>query len=101
MIITYNIGNAAWEDSGHSNARIMWNTPESVAAQVYNWACRNDYLNTVFTIFELHSGEDHIDSGFHGTDPFLFSKSMDKLALDGKCVVIPGSTRDEDGIKFI
>ena len=79
----------------------MWKTPDSVATDVYNWACRNDYLNTVFTVFELHSGEEHLDSGFHGTDPFLFLKSMERLADNGKAVIMRGSTRDEDGVKFI
>jgi hypothetical protein len=79
----------------------MWKTPASVATEVYNWACRNDYLNTVFTVFELHSGDEHIDSGFHGTDSFLFQKSMDLLSAEAKCIIIAGSTRDEDGIKFV
>ncbi|CAM9213413.1 unnamed protein product [Ectocarpus fasciculatus] len=93
--------NAAWEDSAHTIARVMWKTPDTIAAEVYNWACQNDYLNTIFTVFELHSGDEHTDSGFHGTDSFLFVKSMEKLAADGKCVIIPGDTRDEDGVKFI
>lgn len=95
------IENAAWEDSAHTTARVMWKTPDTIAAEVYNWACQNDYLNTIFTVFELHSGDEHTDSGFHGTDSFLFVKSMEKLAADGKCVIIPGDTRDEDGVKFI
>jgi hypothetical protein len=27
-------------------------------------ACKNDFIGTVFTVYELHSGEDHQDSGF-------------------------------------
>lgn len=90
-----------WEGPSRASVRIMWKTPDSIASAVYQWACENDFLNNVFTVFELHSGDEYTDSGFHGTDPFLFVKSMEKLASEGKCVIIPGSTRDEDGIKFV
>ena len=82
----YDVGNVAWEDSSRATARIMWKTPASVTTKVYNWACQNDYLHTtsIFTVFELNSGDEHLDSGFHGTDPFLFHKSMKLLQSEGK-----------------
>jgi ESCRT-II complex subunit VPS25 len=56
-------GNAEWEDSNQTSLRIIWKTPESLAGEVYNWAVKQDLMGTVFTIFELHAGEEHQDSG--------------------------------------
>ena len=57
------IGNAEWEDSERTSLRIIWKTPEAFAGEVYSWAVRNDLINTVFTVYELHSGEEYQDSG--------------------------------------
>jgi hypothetical protein len=43
----------------------MWKSPEALAGEMYHWAYNCDEpLGTVFTIYELHSGEDYKDSGF-------------------------------------
>ena len=78
-------GNAAWDDSLQTRLRIMWKKPEALAGEIYNWvyksnkfvsimfepiillyctkACSNQSINSVFTIYELHSGDEYKDSG--------------------------------------
>lgn len=55
-------GCAEWDDSEHSRLLIMWRKPEVIAGDIYDWAVRNHYIGSVFTIYELHSGDDHRDS---------------------------------------
>lgn len=57
------IGNAEWEDSNHTSLRIIWKTPEALAGEVYQWALQQEVAGTVFTLYELHSGEENQDSG--------------------------------------
>lgn len=94
-------GNAEWEDGLRTNLRIMWKSPAVLAAEIYAWATTSEIVGTVFTIYELHSGEDNQDSGFHGTDPVLVRRAVELLQNEKKCVIIAGSTREEDGVKFL
>ena len=56
-------GNAEWEDHNHTSLRIIWKTPEALAGEVYQWALQQEVAGTVFTLYELHSGEENQDSG--------------------------------------
>jgi ESCRT-II complex subunit VPS25 len=94
-------GNAEWEDGLRTSLRIMWKSPNVLAAEIYAWASTAEILGTVFTIYELHSGEDNQDSGFHGTDPVLIRRAVELLQAANKCVVIAGASREEDGVKFL
>lgn len=93
-------GHAEWEDETRSRVRILWKSPQSVAVEIYTWAVEQG-LNTVYTIYELHSSEEYSDTRFHGTDPALLRRALQVLESQGKCVLIPGETREEDGVKFI
>ncbi|RYY82737.1 hypothetical protein EON63_12760 [archaeon] len=57
------IGNAEWEDQNRSTLLIMWKSPEVLGNEIYEWASKTDILGTVFTIYELHSGDEYMDSG--------------------------------------
>lgn len=57
------LGNAEWEDSNETSLRIIWKSPESLAGEVYNWAIQQEVVGTVFTLYELHSGEENQNSG--------------------------------------
>ena len=94
-------GNAEWEDASHTRCRIMWKSAEVLAGEIYTWACTHGYLNNIFTLFELLSGEEYQDSGFHGTEAGVFRKSLSLLQQNGKCVLIEGESLDEEGVKFI
>lgn len=74
-----NAGNAEWEDGLRTNLRIVWKSPSVLAAEIYGWAVQAGEIGTVFTIYELHSGEDTQDSGFHGSDPVLVRRAVELL----------------------
>eukprot|EP01041_Mallomonas_annulata_P004390 gene4390-8739_t len=90
-------GNAEWEDGQKTRLLIIWRRPEALAGDIYNWVLKNQYVDNVFTIFELHSGEEHQDSGFYGTDPYIFRKSLEILESARKCAIFQGATSNEDG----
>lgn len=55
--------NAEWDDAAHTVLRIMWKTPEALALDVYEWASKREILGTVYTFYELLSGDEYTDSG--------------------------------------
>lgn len=94
-------GNAEWEDEGHTSLRIIWKTPLVLAGEVYQWAMRESQLGQVNTIYELHSGEEHQDSGFHGCDAVILRRALEILEGSDKCRILKGAEPDEDGVKFL
>jgi hypothetical protein len=50
-------GHGEWEDDTKTRCRILWRKPEQLAADIYTWAEANGYINSVCTVYELHSGE--------------------------------------------
>lgn len=94
-------GNAEWEDSAHTRCRIIWKTAETLAGEIYSWAVKNGFLDNIFTIFELISGDEHQDSGFAGTDQAHFRKALQVLQKTNKAAIIEGNIADEDGVKFL
>ncbi len=56
-------GNASWEDGLRASLRIMWKQPAVLAGEIYSWASTAEILGTVYTVYELHSGEENVDSG--------------------------------------
>ena len=54
---------AEWEDSSHARLRLIFVSPEVIAGEIYSWISARGLLNTVYTIYELHSGEDSQGSG--------------------------------------
>lgn len=85
MVMCDATGNAEWQDTTSKGAlRVMWKSPQTLAGEVYAWACRTDILGTVFTIYELHAGDDNHDSGFHGVDPITLRRALDLLEAAGK-----------------
>jgi hypothetical protein len=55
--------NAEWDDTTRTILRIMWKTPESLGMDIYEWASKKEVLGTVYTIYELVSGDEYTDSG--------------------------------------
>eukprot|EP01032_Pedospumella_encystans_P015358 gene15358-17572_t len=103
VVVNYIIksGNAEWEDHNHTSLRIIWKTPEALAGEVYQWALQQEVAGTVFTLYELHSGEENQDSGFHGCDPVILRRALELLQSADKCRILRGATPDEDGVKFL
>lgn len=102
-VINYLIreGNGEWQDASRASLRLIWRTPEALAAEVYAWGCNADVIGTVFTVYEIHSGEDYQDSGFYGVDPVLLRRALSVLEANNKCRIISGPSADEDGVKFL
>ena len=51
-------GHGEWEDPElRTRCRIMWRKPEQLASDIYDWAVANGFINSVCTVYELHSGE--------------------------------------------
>jgi len=93
-------GHGEWEDSGKTRCRILWRKPEQLASDVYDWAAANGYINSVCTVYELHSGEDVNGMSFQGADEELLRRALGILEDQGKCTIFKGETSSEDGIKF-
>eukprot|EP00978_Attheya_sp_CCMP212_P003751 scaffold7955_cov47-Attheya_sp.AAC.1 len=50
-------GHGEWEDPDvQTRCRILWRKPEQLASDIYDWAMANGYINSVCTVYELHSG---------------------------------------------
>ena len=98
-------GHGEWVDDRRGGGektlcRILWRPPEQLAADIYVWAQQNGYLNSVCTLYELHSGEDVHGMSFQGADEELLRRALAILEAQGKCTIFKGETSQEDGIKF-
>lgn len=94
-------GHGEWEDPDlRTRCRILWRKPEQLASDIYDWADANGYINSIATLYELHSGEDVNGMSFEGADEALLRRALSILEDQGKCTIFKGETSDEDGIKF-
>lgn len=93
-------GHGEWMDSEKTRCRILWRKPEQLATDLYEWASANGYINSVCTLYELHSGEDVNGMSFQGADEELLRRALQILENQGKCTIFKGETSSEDGIKF-
>lgn len=94
-------GYGEWEDTQtKTRVRILWRTPQQLASDIYDWAVANGYVNSICTVYELHSGEDVNGMSFEGVDENLLRRALGVLEGQGKCSLFTGETSEEDGIKF-
>ena len=94
-------GHGEWEDPDvKTRCRILWRKPEQLASDILDWARANGYINSVCTVYELHSGEDVNGMSFQGADEELLRRALGVLEDQGKCIIFKGETSSEDGIKF-
>jgi len=93
---------AEWQSEGESQGhlRIMWRTVSEVADDLSAHASENHMIGNVYTLFELHSGEDAAGTKFHKMDPWLLRRAIVKLEEEGKAALFEGSTADSEGVKF-
>lgn len=57
------VGHAEWEDETQTTLAIFYKPPEVVAEDIYNWALGKGFIESILTIYELYSGEDHLELG--------------------------------------
>ncbi|OQR85904.1 condensin complex subunit, partial [Thraustotheca clavata] len=77
-------GNAEWEDDTHTRCRIFWKSPAEWAAEIYEYVQQHSMINNVYTIYELHAGEETQDSSFYGLENWLLRKALEILELEAK-----------------
>lgn len=51
-------GHAEWNDAGKSMVTLMWHSAEEIAAKLYDFVRKHDMVGSVFTVYELHQGDD-------------------------------------------
>lgn len=54
---------AEWDNTSHTKLRLLLKSPEFLANEIYSWASTEGFLGNVFTIYELHSGEQYKNTG--------------------------------------
>ena len=94
-------GVAEWEDEDHPvNLIVMSKSSATLAHELYEWATKENLVGYIVTIYEIHAGDDYVDSPFQGMDPVILRKALEVLEAGGKAVVIQGENPQDDGIKF-
>jgi ESCRT-II complex subunit VPS25 len=94
-------GVAEWEDEDHPvNLIVMSKSSATLAHELYAWATKESLVGYIVTIYEIHAGDDYVDSPFQGMDPVILRKALEVLEAGGKAVVIQGEKPEDDGIKF-
>ncbi|XP_063107698.1 vacuolar protein-sorting-associated protein 25 isoform X1 [Cavia porcellus] len=113
-------GNLEWLDKNKSSFLIMWRRPEEWGKLIYQWGSRLSersfcgYLkscglvvrrvsrsgqnNSVFTLYELTSGEDTEGEEFHGLDEATLLRALQALQQEHKAEII--TLGDGRGVKF-
>lgn len=65
---------------------------------IYQWVSRSGQNNSVFTLYELTSGEDTEEEEFHGLDEATLLRALQALQHEHKAEIITVS--DGRGVKF-
>ena len=93
-------GYAEWEDDSHARIRVMWRRPADWAAIIYDYACDNAMVGNVYTVYELHSGDDTTDAQFYRLEAWLMLRALQTLEEEGKAQIFTASSDDDAGVKF-
>ncbi|XP_052575747.1 vacuolar protein-sorting-associated protein 25-like [Peromyscus californicus insignis] len=91
-------GNLEWLDKNESSFLIMWQRPEEWGKLIYQWVSRSCQNNSVFTLYELTSGEDTEDEEFHGLDEATLLRALQALQQEHKAEIITVS--DGRGVRW-
>ncbi|NWQ61579.1 VPS25 protein, partial [Tyrannus savana] len=91
-------GNLEWLDKNKTSFLIMWRRPEEWGKLIYQWVLRNGLTNSVFTLYELASGDDTESEEFHGLDEAMLLRALQALQQEHKAEII--TLDDGRGVKF-
>lgn len=94
-------GHAQWEDNEHTRLRITWRTPHEWGALIYKWAQDSALNDSLFTLFELHSGDLTTNESFHGLEAGLMLQALESLQSNGRVQLYSSGVLDETGVKFL
>lgn len=95
-------GNAEW-DSGDKRAtcHVFGKSAQEWAAAVHLFAQEYALFDSVYTVYELHSGDVAAGASFRGVQPQLLLSALKLLESQGRATLIEGGSVDEHGVKFI
>ena len=96
-------GNATWEspeELDKGRLRIMWRTAIDVAIDLWEHARAAGMFGSVYTLYELHSGDVSLGTAFEGMDPWLLREAIGVLEGQGKATLFPGASANDEGVKF-
>eukprot|EP00753_Platysulcus_tardus_P005423 PLAT13297.1.p1 GENE.PLAT13297.1~~PLAT13297.1.p1 ORF type:complete len:185 (+),score=79.27 PLAT13297.1:14-568(+) len=93
-------GRGEWEDERKERMRVLYRTHSEWAALLFDWVREKGMVGSVYTVYELHSGEEYADAPFHGLEPDIMRAALDVLEERGQAQVFSGETSEEDGVKF-
>ncbi|NWT73072.1 VPS25 protein, partial [Prunella himalayana] len=91
-------GNLEWLDKNKTSFLIMWKRPEEWGKLIYQWVSKNGLTNSVFTLYELVSGDDTENEEFHGLDEATLLRALQALQQEHKAEII--TLDDGRGVKF-
>ncbi|XP_041282273.1 vacuolar protein-sorting-associated protein 25 [Onychostruthus taczanowskii] len=91
-------GNLEWLDKNKTSFLIMWKRPEEWGKLIYQWVSKNGLTNSVFTLYELVSGDDTENEEFHGLDEDTLLRALQALQQEHKAEII--TLDDGRGVKF-
>ncbi|XP_054080541.1 vacuolar protein-sorting-associated protein 25 isoform X1 [Rissa tridactyla] len=121
-------GNLEWLDKNKTSFLIMWRRPEEWGKLIYQWVrmqkllvperafcvredrgywlrfvkktavSKNGLTNSVFTLYELTSGDDTENEEFHGLDETMLLRALQALQQEHKAEII--TLDDGRGVKF-
>ncbi|XP_030321686.1 vacuolar protein-sorting-associated protein 25 isoform X1 [Calypte anna] len=91
-------GNLEWLDKNKTSFLIMWRRPEEWGKLIYQWVVKNGLTNSVFTLYELTSGDDTENEEFHGLDEAMMLRALQALQQEHKAEII--TLDDGRGVKF-
>ncbi len=104
VIGDYMVINASgvWVDPGNkTKLLVLWRTIPEWSAVVYNWAVAHGKLNSVETVYSLHSGDDVRGTELENIPTEILNLALSFLQSQHKCVVFKGNTSEDDGVKFL
>uniref|UniRef100_A0A8C5MQ69 Vacuolar protein-sorting-associated protein 25 n=1 Tax=Leptobrachium leishanense TaxID=445787 RepID=A0A8C5MQ69_9ANUR len=91
-------GNLEWLDKTKARFLIMWRRPDEWGKVIYQWVSKNGMTNSVFTLYELISGDDTAGEEFHGLEEAMLLRSLEALQTEHKAEII--TLNDSRGVKF-
>lgn len=87
-------GHAEWNDAGKSMVTLMWHSAEEIAAKLFDFARKHDMIGSVFTVYELHQGDDVLGTvrTKAGGDCF-YPFGLGGLRIVGECTYVGCRTK--------
>lgn len=83
-------GHAEWNDAGMSMVTLMWHSAEEIAAKLYDFVRKHDMVGGVFTVYELHQGDEVLGAvRTKATNHFLFAESGGMSAISLPFPIVP------------